>query len=276
MRRRKSSWPVLSKLLAGLLCVATWSGCGDGKPQADPKTRRLRGLSRLLSQGTMVERRRAARALGALGDPRAVPPLATALEDASPAVRMTAADALVGFGPKAREPLLAALAGKEPTAREAAAYGLGRLRCAAAADVLIEATAFHRDEYAGQFIRAAAARALGPIGDRKAIAALAACTKDGENGEVRRAAASALGTLRDPRSVEPLKELIRTESGRLERLLAELADQGKLTQEGRMVRGKPMTNREKGAILTHRSVRSAAEIALEKLAAPAATTRAGR
>jgi len=174
--------------------AAVLAGCGDGTPPADPNTRRREALTRKLQTGSIIERRRAVRALGALGGSRAVAPLAAALADTAPAVRMTAAEALAALGPAAWPALTAALDANDTSAREAAAYGLGRLGDARAAERLREAVADPAPE-----VRAAAIEALGSLGDRASCPALLPLL-GAPDPRVRRAAVHALGRIADPAS----------------------------------------------------------------------------
>jgi HEAT repeat protein len=81
-----------------------------------------------LSNGSFQQRWTAADALGDIGDPRAVEPLVAALENRnpSPAVRESAAAALVKIGAPAVEPLIALLSSRS-SARLHAAEVLGNI-----------------------------------------------------------------------------------------------------------------------------------------------------
>jgi HEAT repeat protein len=68
--------------------------------------------------------RDAARALGSIGDPRAIEPLIAALKDSHAQVRQAARVALVGIGAPSVEPLIAALNDPEQEVREAVAKAL--------------------------------------------------------------------------------------------------------------------------------------------------------
>jgi len=188
-KRRRSIAPIL--LLAGLAC-GRLPGCGESDPPVDPETRKIRKLSRLLAGGTMIERRRAADALAATADTRAVAPLRRALRDASPTVRLAAADGLVSFGPAAWEPLRGALADADVNARESAAYALGRLGDERAAELLRKAM---QDE--APSVRAAAMESLGRLADHGSSEALMAAL-GATNPRVRLAAVNALAAVADP------------------------------------------------------------------------------
>jgi len=154
---------------------------GDGRAVAP--------LVAALSHGDWPVRRHAADALGRLGDARAVAPLVTALSEQEWLVRSSAAQALdrLGWSPD--------------NGAAGAAYWIARRqwgKCVkiAAIDPLIAAT---RDER----VRADATRTLVKIGAR-AVDALIGALNDDDDGEVRRAAADALGQIGDPRATGPL------------------------------------------------------------------------
>ncbi|MCB9453737.1 MAG: HEAT repeat domain-containing protein [Anaerolineaceae bacterium] len=140
----------------------------------------------------------AARALGKLGDPRAITHLITALADTDIRVRSFAAGALGELGDAcAVEPLITALAGTNWFVRCVAAGALGKLGDPRAITHLITALAEPNSD-----VRSAAADALGKLGDPRAIAPLITALAD-MNVDVRSAAADALGKLGDP-ALQPL------------------------------------------------------------------------
>jgi HEAT repeat protein len=176
-------------------------------------------------------RQAAARALGELGDVRAVGPLIAALKDEDSRTHKAAAKALGEIGDPAIERLIAALEDKDPPTREAAARALGELGDARAVDPLIAAL---ENEDSGT--RRAAAKALGEIGDPRAAVPLAVALFDkdevvtfwsrhgpliriGEaavepltaalgdkNQDIRAAAAEALRKIKKPRAQAALDE----------------------------------------------------------------------
>ena len=165
----------------------------------------------------------AAKALGKIGDPRVVEPLIAALKDKDEYVRKAADEALVKIGAPAVEPLIAALKGENKDVRQAAAAMLGRLgwqpgrdetagwywmvkgdwdKCVALGALAVEPLIAALKD--GSFsVRKAAAYALGEIKDPRAVEPLIAALKD-KDEYVRKAAAYALGKIKDPRAVEPL------------------------------------------------------------------------
>jgi HEAT repeat protein len=148
-----------------------------------------------LRSSDVNERSHAARALGELGDKRAVDPLIGVLEhDSDLYVRAAAAEALGSLrDSRAIEPLCRALGDVEhPAVPPAAAKALGAFGAAALDPVLAQ---FRNNEKA----RYGAAIALGEIGDKRAIAPLLeAKTKDVSESQ---AIAAALRKLRDPREI---------------------------------------------------------------------------
>ncbi|MHB9134167.1 MAG: HEAT repeat domain-containing protein [Armatimonadota bacterium] len=177
----------------------------------------------------------AARALGQIGDKRAIPALVRAMYDESADVHEAAAGALGQIGdPSAIEPLIAVLNEESPDLRESAIRALGQLHSARAIDPLV--SALRSIEYP---VRLAAVEALGEIGDpmcveplmtafmqdkRHAVrkAAVTSLMKLGsdvaeslvialvdEDAQTRVIAADALGQLADPRTVPSLLSTLR-------------------------------------------------------------------
>lgn len=143
-------------------------------------------------------RRDAAKALGKIGDARAVEPLIHALKDHRYDVWTSAAWALGGMGKAAVDPLIPLLKDKDSSARAAAARALGWIRDARVVDLLIQAL-MDKDTS----VRVHVAGALGQIGDPRAVEPLIRALKD-EDGRVQRNAVESLGEIGDPRAVEPL------------------------------------------------------------------------
>lgn len=123
---------------------------------------------------------------------QAIGPLATALVDKDPVVRYYASEALTGIGAKAVPALIEALRAHRESDRDRAARVLWRIG-AAAVDPLL---AVLQDKASTPEMRAASARTLGMIGDKRAIKGLALVLKD-ERYFVRRQAAIALGQMGD-------------------------------------------------------------------------------
>lgn len=187
-------------------------------------------LCEALRSETVAIRRGAARALGAIGNPRAVEPLLVAVKDPEDSVAQTAIAAVgkmrgeeavasliralkaerfrVGYeaakalgrigDARAVEPLIEVLTGDDGLVAYAAAGALGNIADARAVAPLIEAL---RD--GGTMIRYSAAESLGKIGDRRAVEPLTAALRD-EDSMVRCKAAVSLGQICDRRSVDGL------------------------------------------------------------------------
>ena len=154
------------------------------------------------------ERTRAARVLGAMEDPAAVPALIRALEDEEPAVRVSASKALGRLRDhRALVPLVNLLDDEDCHVRGSAVTSLGRLGDAgsasvpgtvgepAAATVLIRALGDEEPT-----VRVSAVRALGGLGDPRAFEPLVNLLDD-EDCRVREAVALSLGWLGDVRAV---------------------------------------------------------------------------
>ncbi len=164
----------------------------------------------------------AARALGDIGDVRAVDPLIAALKDEY--LGRDAAGALGKIGDaRAVEPIIASLSAECWKMRQAAAVALGSIGDARAVEPLI-ATLKDKNGH----VRKAAAQALEHLGwqpeggeaavwywianedwvEAQALGSLAVepliATLDDKKRDVRRDAARALGEIGDPRAVEPL------------------------------------------------------------------------
>ncbi|MGO8685772.1 MAG: HEAT repeat domain-containing protein [Candidatus Dormibacteria bacterium] len=153
------------------------------------------GLIKVLGHGSdawYFAREGAARALGEIGDARAVDPLLKA-----DVVGCEVRDALSRIGAAAVERLIAALHDRHEGVRERAAEALGKIGDIRAVEALIAALD-DRDERVCWL----AAQALGRIGDVRAVEALIAALDRHEN--VCSSAAEALGRIGEARAVEPL------------------------------------------------------------------------
>jgi HEAT repeat protein len=164
----------------------------------------LEGLLARLGDEDESVRWMAARALGALGDARAVEGLLVRLENEDGRVRVIAAWALGRIGDaRAVEGLLMRLEGEDGSVRASAAGALGEIGDARAVEGLLA-----RLEDEDGRVRASAAGALGEIGDVRAVEGLLARLED-EDGSVRASTVEALGQIGDARAVEGL--LVRLE-----------------------------------------------------------------
>jgi HEAT repeat protein len=150
-------------------------------------------------QGTEYELRvEAARALGRIGDARAVQPLSAALRDSHSNLANAAATALGQFkDPQAVESLAAALEHNDLGVRYAAAVSLGQIGSLSVEPLL----AALKHESAN--VRRAAAVGLGVTRNCQAAESLAAALRDADAG-VRSVAAEGLGHIENERAVEKL------------------------------------------------------------------------
>lgn len=170
-----------------------------------------RTLIASLSHEEAADRERAAQALGAIRDARALQPLVDALRDRSASVRQAARTALDQIDPHWQNlacsrnlisNLIKMLADPSDSIREQAAEGLGLIGVSEAVEPLIAALS---DSSGG--VRSAAAKALGRSRDPRVVEPLTAILKDKEE-HIRMGAADGLGSTRDPRALQPLIELL--------------------------------------------------------------------
>ena len=151
----------------------------------------------------------AARALGELGDCKATTHLIESLrEDRNVDVRVRAARALGRFlieiGDVATDALIESLDHEKVNVRCDATRALGEIGNKKAVDKVI---GMLYDEWVN--VRIYAVTSLGKLNDVKAVPALIDVMKNREENElVRAGAAAALGVLRDQRALLPLRELI--------------------------------------------------------------------
>jgi hypothetical protein len=135
----------------------------------------------------------AARALAAVGDPRAIAPLAHALADPSRWTLSLIAESLMAMGPEVVAPLLDLLSHDEHNVRISVIRILGEIRDPATAPALV-AVLLEDDDLN---LRAQVAAALGRIGGPVAENALLVAIEDAE-WQVRAQAAKALGRIGNP------------------------------------------------------------------------------
>jgi HEAT repeat protein len=161
-------------------------------------------------------RRAACEALGAIGDPQAIPHLAQALQDEAWEVCKAACEALGAIGdPQAIPPLLQALQDEDRSVRAAACKALGKIGDPQAIPPLLQAL---QDE--AWWVRAEACEALGAIGDPQAIPPLLQALQD-EARSVRKAACWALGAIGDPQAIPPLLQALQDEDWLVRRAACE-------------------------------------------------------
>ncbi len=145
-------------------------------------------------------------ALGAIGDERALVPLLALLEDSSLELRVQVLEAIAPImDGRAGDVLARLLDDRSPEVRRRATGYLGALRARRALErILVLAQKDPVPAVAEQAIWAA-----GEIGDARATPVLIALLREGRAG-AQRAAADALGRLRDPASIPALTTVART------------------------------------------------------------------
>jgi HEAT repeat protein len=159
-------------------------------------------LLQQLTDGKRQVRETAARALGEMGDKRAVSQLIQALGDKYTKVREAAASALGRIGDERAAPcLVQALGDQSVRVRSEAVKALSQIGPAAMPHVIL---ALDHERWE---VRERAVSALGSIGDQSALPHLVEALNDGKDA-VRTAAASALGQLGDKRAVPHLVQAL--------------------------------------------------------------------
>lgn len=154
-------------------------------------------LVEVLDSADWIVRSHAAQALGRIGDPRAVDYLVTLLQDNVKAVREDVARALVILGEAALPRLRASLRHEDWLVRLHAVEALGKMRVPDVVEDLLSVMFNDRDAA----VRVDAARALGEIGDARAVEFLLTAMKD---RDIRPKAIEALGKIGDRRAVPAL------------------------------------------------------------------------
>ncbi len=169
---------------------------------------KVKKLIKALKVIDMYIRRKAAIALGEIGDPIAVDPLIKAFKDKDNLVRAHTVTALGKIGnPKAVDPLIEALKDNDYGVRRSALKALDKIRDAKAVAPIIEALGDKHD-----VIRGEAAMALGNFKDPKAVEPLIETLGDNDY-KVRFAALMSLGKIGDKKAVEPISRMLIEERG---------------------------------------------------------------
>ncbi len=148
-----------------------------------------------------IVRMHAAKALGRIKAPGSIEPLIPLLQDKVKAVREETTGALAAIGDAAIPPLLAALTHSEWLVRLHAVEALGKMRSAVAVEPLLSVLFNDQDTS----IREDAVRALGHIGDARALEFLRIVMK--EPG-LRPLAVEAMGQIGDHRAVPVLIDVL--------------------------------------------------------------------
>ncbi len=173
--------------------------------------RNIEGLLNLLDPTVNVlYRRTAAKALAAIAPATAVPEMASRLAaEPDRGVRQSMVRGLGRLGDDQALPvLIRALQDRDLQVCQEAALALSRFNSPAAFEALLAALTRKENREDWQ-IRRFAAHALGKLGDRRAVPALIASLRDG-NDLVPPAAAEALGELGDQQAVTALKTVRHT------------------------------------------------------------------
>jgi HEAT repeat protein len=234
MKRRSlnSGSPLIRRrlrLLAALVVATSFSAAfGAARNSQDQSLRSLTPLElaiekqkRRLGSTEVEERRDALMQLGALRRAEASRVALTALADPAPIVRATAAYALSALPAEESVPALTPLlTDKDEFLRQQVCYALGVTRSRAAVSPLVERLTMDKLDS----VRAAAAVALGQIGDESAVVALAEVLsprsstiagkkrKAEKNEFLLRAAAHSLGEIRSRAGVPILIETLANEN----------------------------------------------------------------
>ncbi|HEU4683701.1 MAG TPA: HEAT repeat domain-containing protein [Nitrospira sp.] len=161
----------------------------------------LAPLTASLGNKDWIVRMHAAQALGRIKSPDSVEPLLPLLQDKVKAVREEAAMALAAIGDAAVPSLISALAHADWLVRLHAVEALGRMRSPASVDPLLSVLFNDRDTA----VREDVVRALGQIGDERAVEFLVVTMK--EPG-LRPLAVEALGQIGDRRAVPILIKVV--------------------------------------------------------------------
>ena len=181
--------------------LATQAGVAGPVPRVDVKAT----IKALAHGGSSSARDKAAQALGAAGDQRAVKPLIGALNDQFESVRAVAAQALGRLGDShAVEPLIPLLKDRNEAVRKSAAAALGRIGDPRAIGPLSSALRIGNKEDKEEGMRSIAARALGEIGDVRAVETLIGEFKLSMGSPISRAAVVEALDRIGPPAVAPL------------------------------------------------------------------------
>ena len=158
----------------------------------------------LLTDPDVGVRLRAARALGRMGDPQAVPALIEALGHSDDLIAGEAADALALMGEAALQPLIEVLGNRDPHLRWHAAKALGQMGDPRAADALIFAL---NDEDFG--VRWLAAKGLATMGSRAVVPLLRTLRTRVMTPWLAEGAIHVLKNIREPDVIVLVQELER-------------------------------------------------------------------
>lgn len=184
-----------------------------GEPAVEP-------LIKALDDSEMMVRHNAAKALGKIGDERAIKPLIDKFCTESQ-IMFEAEDALAKIGEPTVEPLIKALDDNDFWMRAAAVGALGKIGDERAVEPLMKALNEWYDKYEkyenGCHL---VAKALGAIGDERAVEPLIEILDECSDEGVRWHAATALGEIGDLRAFSVLERATNTDTSKEVRRLA--------------------------------------------------------
>jgi len=172
---------------AGAVRTLGWIGAEEGVPLL---------IARLSDRNRHV-RESAVRALGRIGDRRALQPLGELLRSPGLVGEGVVYDALIAFGHDAEPVFAGALRSPTESVRVASSFAIAAISDPATARPLLEPLL----QDGAAVVRAAAAESLALVGGESMPEALARATRD-ELAAVRNAATAALGSHHDVRAVE--------------------------------------------------------------------------
>jgi HEAT repeat protein len=154
-----------------------------------------------LASTDWIVRMHAAKGLGRIAEPRAIHPMMPLLQDKVKAVRVEVSEALARIGQAAVPSLLEALQSKEWLVKLHAIEALGKMRSPDTAEPLLSVLFNDPD----QAVRTDAVRALGDIGDSRAVDFLLTSLND---LDVRPVVVESLGKIGDRRAVPALMKIV--------------------------------------------------------------------